>query len=242
MTPLDQILIGIIVGFVLLAAVFRPNQVGGEGGRGLTIVLLVIVFAMGAYIYTERLAAKVVAEEAPQQEVPSEPEPAPLELPRNPDNFGDSFIDRVQDSTERARQLEEKRSEAYTPAEDDLYAQPLDEYEYADPLRYVGGSAVYTESSRTPTALPGRQSQPSYYLQLEALSTIDNAEQAKEELASGYPYDLHLGVLKQRTSGKAQFKVLLGPFDSGNAEAVRKRYQLKNWQVIEETKLYLIGP
>ncbi len=214
MSTLEIVLIGIVIGFILLAAVFRPNQVGGEGG-GRNFISLLFLFVVGflgiIYFYdkidTNKDLNTYQTQPDPQQAVPDF---------RGDEDFNNLFIDAPNNREQIDK--EEALANQYGGYEDEL------------PQQYNSLSDTnHTLDAKSTNSQPATRVQPTvreHYVQVGAYSTLEGLHRAAGIHQQTYKNTIHMVNLANSTSNKAVYKAMAGPFTLQEAEAFKKQAQL----------------
>lgn len=223
------VLLGVILGFLALASVFRPNQVG-ESNRGITLLFMVLFFVMGVYVVIQSQDSDPPNETSPPYSSPN------LELPKRQDNFNDSFIDRAKGPQDL---LEEKYGRPGEPA-------VLD---YSDTMKTLSDEPMqYVYTDHLP--LPDRMADPkahsdaqqgNIYLQMGAYSTPEKADVAAGKYTRDYPQKVNVALKKSDETSGSEYKVVLGPFQTEKAKQLKEELELKNWQMLNREDLRLFA-
>lgn len=223
------VLLGVILGFLALASVFRPNQVG-ESNRGITLLFTFLFFAMGAYVVIQSQDSDPPKETSPPFSSPE------LELPRRQNDFNDSFIDRAKDPQDLLEEKYGRPGERAALDHSDTMKTLSDE-----PMQYVYTDQLPLPDQKTDPKEQSVAQKDAVYLQMGAYSTPEKADVAADKYTQDYPQKVSIALKKSDQTSGSVYKVVLGPFHTEKAKQLKEELELKNWQMLNREDLRLFA-
>lgn len=215
MSNLEIILIGMLIGVVLIAAVFRPNQVGGEGGsRNFISLLFLFVIGSLSFVYIQE---KYQTNNAPQADRVETPAPESAPEFRGGDDFNNRFIDPPQNYNQVDKEIALEKQ--YGGYEDE---QPQQYNSRNDSHNTINVKSAVTKPTANSTSI-----QRDHYVQVGAYRTYEGLYHAISIHQKTYQNNtIHMVNLANSTGNKALYKAMAGPFTLQEAEAFKKQAQL----------------
>lgn len=209
MSTLEVTLIGIVIGFVLLASVFRPNQVGTDGGgrNSVSFLFILVLGILGSVYLYDQIKEDYNSPNANQEWREQERD--------QQDDYLPPLVSDPYTKEEQYRDLKEDPTRSY----DDVHEIP------PSLIQRITTDKVYPQN--VPKNVDLRDNQPEYFVQVGAYRNHVQSLKATKGHEEEYHYPVYVTTLIANDPSSYPFKTMIGFSTEQKAVAFKALHRLR---------------